>query len=46
MGQYIAYQDEFINKTIVDDLHQGMNVTTDTYLENTLNIIKFWCQTF
>ena len=42
MDQFIAYQDEFISKEKVDGLHKDIKVTKTDYLENTLNIIKFW----
>ncbi len=42
MEQFIGYQDEFLNQTIVDGIHKGITISTTEYFVNTFNIIKFW----
>ena len=42
MNQFIGYRDEFIDQETVDGIFEGLEVSTETYFENTLNIIKFW----
>ena len=42
MDQFIAYQDDFLDKEKVDSLHKDIKVTQTDYLDNTLHIIKFW----
>jgi len=42
MGQYIAYDDEYTNRTLVNELHDGLKISTDDFYGNVLHLKKFW----
>ncbi len=42
MGQYIAYDDEFTNRSMINDLHKGLSVSVDDFYGSVLQLRKFW----
>lgn len=42
MGQYIAYDDEFTNSSMINDLHKGLEVSVDDFYGSIMQLRKFW----
>ena len=42
MDQFIAYEDEYLNKAVVDGLHENIKISLTDYFENDLNLNQFW----
>lgn len=42
MKQFVAYSDEFLDRTTVDELHGGIVAKNVSFFANVLNIYKFW----
>lgn len=42
MQQYIGFMDEYLDKEKIDGLHQGIEVTTEKFFDNVINLYKFW----
>ena len=40
--QFIAYGDEFLDKEKVDGIVRNISLTRTDFLQNTLNIIRYW----
>jgi len=42
MSQFIAYEDEYLDKNIVDGFHKDIKISPTDFFENDLNLNKFW----